>query len=74
MTIEKLNNMTKPPLIEMMKSLYYLYSIGLIQWPLIEFNLEQAYNVHKVYLIDNKMIAYEYSNYQRGRTITTISI
>ena len=66
--------MTKPPLIEMMKSLYYLYSIGLIQWPLIEFNLEQVYNVHKVYLIDNKMIAYEYSNSQRGRTITTISI
>ena len=64
----------KPLLIEMMKSLYYLYSIGLIQWPSLEFNLEHAYNVYKIELIDNKMIAYECSNSQRGKTITTIFI
>jgi hypothetical protein len=69
-----MKNYPKPPLIEMMKSLYYLYSIELIQWPVVEFDLENAYDVYKVEINGNEMIAYEHSNKLRGKTITTIPI
>ncbi len=63
----------KPPLIEMMKSLYYLYSVGLIQLPHLEFDLENAYDVYKVEFTEGKMIASEYT-IERGYVKTSIPI
>ena len=64
----------KPPLIEMMKSLYYLYSIGLIQWSFIESKLKNAYNIYEVIIENNRMTCYKYPNKLRGITITSIPI
>jgi len=43
-----MKNYLKPPLIEMMKSLYYLYSIGQVPIEHLDFDLEAAYDVYKV--------------------------
>lgn len=69
-----MKNYPKPPLIEMMKSLYYLYSVGLIQLPHLEFDLESAYNVIKVEFTEDTMTVTETYSKERGYVKTSIPI
>lgn len=69
-----MKNYPKPPLIEMMKPLYYLYSIGLIQLPHLEFDLESAYNVIKVEFTEDTMTVTEMYSKEGGYVKTSIPI
>ena len=57
-----MKNYPKPPLIEMMKSLYYLYSIGMIKKTYIEDYLHNSHLIDDIKYEDNKMSCVIYKN------------